>query len=133
MDDPRNTVEFDDVRNTVEFSVRSASYIQDPYSAYELLRERDPVHFSRDGYWFLTKYEDVSAGLKDPRLRNAPAPSSLLNRKNLGKYVAADVASRLIAFLDPPDHFIPRQIISSSFQNFLKKKTQAMEIVARRQ
>src|SRR5260221_4251557 len=113
MDDPRNTVEFDDVRNTVEFSVRSASYIQDPYSAYELLRERDPVHFSRDGYWFLTKYEDVSAGLEDPRLRNAPAPSPLLNRKKLGKYLAANVANRLLAFLDPPRPLTPRRIISS--------------------
>jgi cytochrome P450 len=94
------------------------------------LRERDPIHFSKDGYWFLTKYEDVSAGLKDPRLRNNPASYSFLHRKNLGKYIAADVANRMIAFLDPPDHTIPRRIISTSFHDFVVRKSEVIENAA---
>ena len=106
-------------QNAVQFSVRSPEYVKDPYSAYRILREHDPVHFSKDGYWFLTRYDDVSAALKDSRLRNNPAPFSLLNRRNREKYVAADVANNLIAFLDPPDHTVSRRIISMTFQEFI--------------
>jgi len=106
----------------IQFSVRSPEYIKDPYSAYRMLREWDPVHFSKDGYWFVTKYSDVSAALRDPRLRNSPAQFSLLNRRNVGKYLAADVANRMIAFLDPPDHTVPRRLISTTFQEFILRE-----------
>jgi pimeloyl-[acyl-carrier protein] synthase len=122
--------EMDQDKKTLRFSVRSPEYIRDPYFFYKLLRERDPVYFSPDGYWFLTTYQDVSAGLKNPSLRNSPAPFSLLNSRNVGKYIAADVANRLVAFLDPPDHFIPRRIISGSFQDFVAEKSRAIELVA---
>jgi cytochrome P450 len=116
----------------VQFSIRSPAYIKDPYSFYRILRERDPVHLSKDGYWFLTKYEDISTALRDPRLRNSPAPFSLLNRRNAGKYIAADVANNLIAFLDPPEHTIPRKIISTTFQEFiLKQEVQKLEAACR--
>ena len=80
------------------------------------------MHFSQDGYWFLTKYDDVSAALKDPRLRNNPAPFSLLNCKNVRKYVAADVANKMIALLDPPDHTVPRRLIATTFQEFISRE-----------
>ena len=32
------------------------------------MREHDPVHRSAYGYWLLTRYDDVAAALRDPRL-----------------------------------------------------------------
>ena len=32
------------------------------------LREHDPVHRSPYGYWLLTRYDDVAAAFRDPRL-----------------------------------------------------------------
>lgn len=107
-----------------QFSVRSPEFIEDPYPVYGILRERYPLYFSEEGYWFVTSYDDVSAGLKDARLKNSPSPFSLLNRKNVGRYLAADVANRLIAFLDAPDHNGPRRVITSSFHEFMVAQSQ---------
>ena len=111
------------------FSVRSPDFVKDPYSFYRILRETDPVHFSSDGYWFITRYSDVATCLRDPRLGNAPAPFSLLNRRNADKFVAAAVANRLIAFLDAPQHTMPRRVISTTFQESIlgEEKYQKIE------
>jgi len=40
----------------------------DPYPRYHKLRELDPVHFSEEfGVWLLTRYDDCSATMRDPR------------------------------------------------------------------
>lgn len=110
------------------FSVRSPEFVKDPYSFYRILRETDPIHFSSDGYWFITRYNHVAACLRDPRLGNNPAPFSLLNRRNADKFVAAAVANRLIAFLDAPQHTMPRRIISTTFQESIVGRENAKKI-----
>ena len=45
----------------------SSAYQEDPAPTLAWLREHDPVHQSRHGYWFLTRYDDVKNSLKDPR------------------------------------------------------------------
>jgi cytochrome P450 len=43
--------------------------IQDPYPSFAVLRERAPAHYSEfHRSWLVTRYEDVAAGLSDPRL-----------------------------------------------------------------
>src|ERR1700730_10009573 len=37
----------------------------DPVPTLNRLRAEDPVHWSRHGFWYLTRYDHVSAGLKD--------------------------------------------------------------------
>jgi cytochrome P450 len=37
----------------------------DPVPTLNRLRAEDPVHWSRHGFWFLTRYEHVSLVLKD--------------------------------------------------------------------
>jgi len=39
----------------------------DPYPLYHQLRELEPVHHSSLGMWFLTRYDDIAAMLRDPR------------------------------------------------------------------
>ena len=41
----------------------------DPYPFFRRLREEDPVHWCEPmNLWLVTRYDDVLAGLRDPRL-----------------------------------------------------------------
>jgi cytochrome P450 PksS len=47
----------------------SPAALQNPYALYQQMRAEDPVHYSEAlGYWFLTRYTDVEAALRDERL-----------------------------------------------------------------
>src|SRR4029453_8284288 len=52
----------------VEFNPMDPAFIEDPYPTYHLLRSEDPVHQNPLGFWVLTRYDDVVAALRDPRL-----------------------------------------------------------------
>ncbi|MBW2316045.1 MAG: cytochrome P450 [Deltaproteobacteria bacterium] len=47
--------------------LQSHVYQSDPVPTLHRLREEDPVHRSRHGYWFLTRYDHVKFALRDPR------------------------------------------------------------------
>ena len=112
------------------FNPKDPNFILDPYPTYRFLRENDPIHYSPTGYWVITRYEDVCSALNDLRFRKSPAPFAPVNRRNRDRYLAADVASNIIAFLDPPDHMRPRRIIAASFQDYLKGKEPIISAVA---
>jgi pimeloyl-[acyl-carrier protein] synthase len=112
------------------FNPKDPGFILDPYPTYRFLRENDPIHYSPTGYWVITRYEDVCSALNDLRFRNSPAPFAPVNRRNRDRYLAAEVASNIIAFLDPPDHMPPRRIIAASFQDYLKGKEAIISAVA---
>ena len=38
----------------------------DPIATLNRLRAEDPVHWSRHGFWYLTRYDDCAMVLKDP-------------------------------------------------------------------
>lgn len=113
------------------FNPLDEKFIKDPYSRYELLREKDPVHRSSTGFWVVTRYDDVSAGLMDARLSNRPAPFATVGHRNRDRYLAARVAGRLIAFKDPPEHTSPRKFIAKSFVAHLKDKEPLIGGIAR--
>src|SRR2546426_12378034 len=86
-------------------------FLADPYPTYHRLRAEDPVHQSPLGFWVLTRYDDVSAVLRDPRFLKEP--------------LAAPVAPRLRAegppggggsllARDPPDHTPRRGLVSQA-------------------
>src|SRR5438093_1166064 len=56
----------------VHFNPMDPEFIADPYPTYHRLRAEDPVHHSPLGFWVLTRYEDVVAALRDPRLIKEP-------------------------------------------------------------
>src|SRR5512139_424368 len=44
------------------------AYYRDPFPVYAALRRHAPVHRCPDGSWFLTRYADINAVYRNPRL-----------------------------------------------------------------
>jgi cytochrome P450 len=55
-------------RMAIAFNPMDPEFLADPYPMYHRLRTEHPVHHSPLGFWVLTRYEDVVAVLRDPRL-----------------------------------------------------------------
>ncbi|GAA4853376.1 cytochrome P450 [Pseudonocardia benzenivorans] len=95
--------------------------VADPYPVLAALRERDPVHWSeRYRSWFVTRFDDVNAALRDTRFssdRITPYRRAKLDGP------AADPALRTafgvlegwMVFKDPPDHTRLRKLLSRGF------------------
>src|SRR5215813_1835495 len=94
-----------------QFNPMEPEFIADPYPTYHRLRSEDPVHHSPLGFWVLTRYEDVVAALRDPRLA----------KEAIASFVAARFGSPMPAMglsmldRDPPDHTRLRGLVSKAF------------------
>ncbi len=109
------------IETGVTFNPMAASFRADPYPFYRRLREHDPIHRCRpaDG-WVLSRYEDVSAVLRDPGFsadernltRYAPEAARMA-RAGVPDPYATDTMSMLR--LDPPDHARLRSLVSKAF------------------
>jgi cytochrome P450 len=86
--------------------LHSREFLEDPAPTLAWLREHDPVHRSPYGYWLLTRYDDVTAALRDPRLSSEWTKKGSL----------PGVAPRHRAALDLDDPFIrAQQVVLHSF------------------
>jgi cytochrome P450 len=54
-------------REPYQPDLQSVDYLEDPAPTLRRLREEDPVHQSRHGYWFLTRYDDVKEAIRNAR------------------------------------------------------------------
>ncbi len=96
-------------------------FFADPYPVYRQLREQDPVHWC-DAWncWVLTRYDDVVATMRNPKLSNRRIPSYLeqLSGK-VGEEVRplVDHISSWLGFSDPPQHTRLRKLIAPAFTN----------------
>ena len=89
----------------------------DPYPLYHRLRAEDPVHRNGPGFWVLTRYADVVAVLRDPRMSRDPRRSAqyqLIQRGNAGEDPWEDGAPSML-FVDPPDHTRLRTLVNKAF------------------
>lgn len=65
------------------FNIFDPAFRANPYPTYARYRDRDPVHRGRpptpgdheSGWWYLFRYDDAAAVLKDPRFGRAIAPA----------------------------------------------------------
>src|SRR5438552_9126118 len=87
-------------------------FLADPYPTYHRLRAEDPVHQSPLGFWVLTRYEDVSAVLRDPRFIKEPIATLVAAR--FGAEVPRGVGLSMLD-RDPPDHTRLRSLVSKAF------------------
>jgi pimeloyl-[acyl-carrier protein] synthase len=87
------------------------TFVADPYPTYRQLRAEDPVHHSPMGFWVLTRYDDVVAALRDPRLAKEAIAAFVAAR--FGAPVPITGLSMLDR--DPPDHTRLRSLVSKAF------------------
>lgn len=94
--------------DTFTFDPSRICGMEDPVPALQQLQEDDPIHWSpRYGAWLITRYDDVRAGLGDPRLsprRVLPEPKNI--DAAFGR-IFADYRKYLdlwVVVRDPPDH-----------------------------
>ena len=93
----------------------------DPVPTLTRLRSEDPVHQSRHGFWYLTRYDDVVAVLQDSKRFSSVAAgfgTSSLSKpasqsgaeKSFNRSLAASFNQ-----MDPPDHTRIRLLVNSAF------------------
>ncbi|MBZ0285455.1 MAG: cytochrome P450 [Anaerolineae bacterium] len=106
----------------VEFSPLSPEFQANPYPVYDMLRVNAPVFFwDQWGIWFLTRYEDCAALLKDARL--AHEIQNVMSREELGlppeppaEYQPyMEMVRGWMLFRDPPTHTRLRMLVHKAF------------------
>ncbi len=99
----------------------SPELVADPYPALARLRAEAPVCWSeRHGAWLVTRFDDVSAGFRDPRLSSDRVGSFLPDRPSARREAAEDdptarILSNWMEFKDPPDHTRLRRLVQKAF------------------
>ena len=114
--------------NTEEFDLflplRSAGALENPFAIYSLLRTVRPVMrmptpgYDGPGVWFLTRYDDVNAVLRDPRFSadRLRAPILRENVERLPAFIQqATQGMRSMLNMDPPDHTRVRKLVNKAF------------------
>ena len=98
--------------------LHSTPFLEDPAPTLAWLRTHDPVHHSSYGYWLLTRYDDVAAAFRDPRLssewtkkRGEPAPSGAIDPFAR----AQQVVLHSFNMKDPPHHTRIRALVQQAF------------------
>jgi len=94
------------------FNPMDPEFLADPYPTYHRLRAEDPVHQSPLGFWVLTRYDDVSVVLRDPRFIKEPLAALVAAR--FGAEVPRGVGLSMLD-RDPPDHTRLRGLVSKAF------------------
>jgi len=89
----------------------------DPYAVYRRLREEDPVHRSPLGIWILSRYADIEPRLRDPNfsndIRNASGLPLAAAREGVEERI--ERRSKVMLFVDPPDHTRLRGLVNKAF------------------
>jgi cytochrome P450 len=95
----------------------SPDWQADPAPYLNRLRETDPVHWSKLGYWVVSRYDDVAALLRDPRLSYANAAMGDIPADVDPDDLAAVVRVFTNSFnlMDPPDHTRLRRLVAKAF------------------
>ena len=113
----------------------------DPIAILDRLRREDPVHRSRHGFWYLTRYEDCAMVLKDPvRFSSAAAgwggdnPLATVGTAG-GQSKTEQGLSRSLAQsfnqMDAPDHARIRSLVVSAFsrRNIEERRNRIQRVI----
>lgn len=100
------------------------NFESDPIETLNQLRREDPVHWSRHGFWYLTRYDDCAMVLKDPGRFSSSAAgwgssNPLARAGSDGENKTERSLSRTLAQsfnqMDAPDHSRIRALVVSAF------------------
>ncbi len=114
----------------------------DPVATLGRLRREDPVHWSRHGFWYLTRYDDCAMVLKDP-VRFSSSAAGWGGGNPLATTRAAGGASKTEQGLsrnlaqsfnqmDAPDHTRIRALVVSAFsrRTIEERRERIAEVIA---
>jgi cytochrome P450 len=100
------------------FNPLEAGYVANPWPHFAELRIHEPVHHSILANWFLFRYDDVSALLRDPTLSVDDDNVTVHNEERMAIVEAAfgeDDRSTSMLGKDAPDHTRLRRLVSKAF------------------
>jgi cytochrome P450 len=104
--------------------LRSRGGLENPFAIYALLRTVQPVMrmpvpgYDGPGVWFLSRYAEVEAVLRDPRfsVERLRAPFIRDNLERLPAFIQQGAQTlRSMLVMDPPDHTRVRKLINKAF------------------
>src|SRR5712672_999267 len=100
----------------VTFNPLDPAFIADPYPFYRRLREEAPVCKTQQGFWLLTRYDDVALSLRDKRFGKDFAGNiqRRYGANRMDEPVFANLAKTMLV-LDPPDHTRLRSLVTKAF------------------
>ncbi|HEY3471871.1 MAG TPA: cytochrome P450, partial [Amycolatopsis sp.] len=100
------------------FNPFTPGFFEDPYPHYKMLRDEDPVQEHPLGFWFVSRFEDVSkvlkAGLSVEVGNLAPGPFSQ-QVEYFGEEGNAGALNLSMLDRDPPDHTRLRSLVTKVF------------------
>jgi len=93
---------------------------RNPHAIYKQMREEDPIHrtvgpMSGSVFWFLTRYDDCIAALKDPRFSKEPAKAMSEDDVAPMRNPALDALNYHMLNFDPPHHTRLRGLVHKAF------------------
>ncbi|MBM3660764.1 MAG: cytochrome P450 [Actinobacteria bacterium] len=92
----------------MELNPFSHEFHEDPYPTYRWLRDHAPVYRHADGWYALSRYDDVLWASQQPRLFSSAEGTTL-------EKVDAALMPPMIIFMDPPMHDRQRKLVSRAF------------------
>jgi len=110
MTDPSTETEY-------MFNPLAPGFTDDPYPAYQELRETDPVHDHPFGVWFVATYEEVTALLRADLSVNARLVTNGMFREQFDLLDHGGMNKLSLSMLDrdPPDHTRLRSLVTKVF------------------
>src|SRR5258708_23028172 len=93
---------------TFRFAPHDPAFVRDPYPTYEEMRDGHPVYrMEENGFWLITRFEDVSRALADPATFSSSRGNSTVDTPvRVGKTLGT---------IDPPRHDELRRIVLKGF------------------
>jgi cytochrome P450 len=94
--------------------------VRDPYPFLACLRDEDPVHWiERSRGWLVTRYDDIVAVLRDPRISadrvSDYVTAGLTPEDRTIMTPAFELLARWMVFRDPPEHTRLRRLVGRAF------------------
>jgi cytochrome P450 len=114
----RVIVEDDSSVDEITREMATLKFRQDPYPLYARMRREHPVYRSSWGIWYLTRYADVDAALRDVRLSKDRERMRRWYAQRNGTDAVGRLQERLgrsMLHADPPDHTRLRKPVNKAF------------------
>lgn len=106
------------------FNPMDPEVLRNPYPTYKKMRDEHPVYRHPAGFWVLTRYQDVSEGLKDAatfsssamaRPNQSAMSGGMAQHSGTGRARELNTIGKSLIAEDPPTHTEQRNIVNRGF------------------